>query len=98
MRESRIHFINIALNLFVYLSHEINYDCDEIEKKKELFKTEMNITRATFITSLLSEDKERISRISSLMKSLTKTANHNKWGNSTENVQVSSSTTSLCSS
>ena len=34
MRESLIHFINIALNLFVYLSHEINFDYDEIEKKK----------------------------------------------------------------
>ena len=30
MRESLIHFINITLNLFVYLSHEINYDYDEI--------------------------------------------------------------------
>lgn len=35
MRERLIHFINIALNLFVYLSHEINYDCDEMGKKKK---------------------------------------------------------------
>lgn len=39
------------------MSHEINYNCDEMrKKKKELFKTVMNITRATFLTSLFLED------------------------------------------
>lgn len=58
MRERLIHFINIALNLLVYLSHEINYDYDEMEKKKrELFKTLMNITRATFLSSLFFKDE-----------------------------------------
>lgn len=40
----------------MYLSHKINSDYDEMEKKKS-FKTVMNITRATFITSLLSKDE-----------------------------------------
>lgn len=33
MIERLIHFINIALNLFMYLNHKINYDCDVMEKK-----------------------------------------------------------------
>lgn len=39
MRERLIHFINIALNLFVYLSHKINYDCDEMEKKRVVWNS-----------------------------------------------------------
>lgn len=56
MRERLIHFINIALNHFVYLSHEINYNYDEMGKKK-LFKTVVNITRATFLTGLFFKDE-----------------------------------------
>lgn len=37
MGERLIHFINMALNLILYLGHEINYGSDEMEKKKAFF-------------------------------------------------------------
>lgn len=58
MRERLIHFINIALNLFVYLSHEINYDCDETEKKKRVVWNGNEyylLPEPTFLTGLLSK-------------------------------------------
>lgn len=41
----------------MYLSYEINYDCEEMEKKKELFKIVMNIIRVIFLISLFFKDE-----------------------------------------
>lgn len=55
MGERRIHFINMALNLFLYPSHEINYGGDEMGGKNSVVLNCNEYYRSCFLNQFTSQ-------------------------------------------